>query len=105
MINIEISREPLRVVCSGHAGSGGESLVCCAVSALMYTLCEAAEEMDLDMSCEEADGYMELCFDDEGGKAGIIVSAAAAGLKSLARQYPGEIRIDAERISGPGEDE
>ena len=94
MIDIEITRNPMRIHCTGHAtgaGDPGENLVCCAVTTLIYTLDEALYAESINCTDEIEGGYADIILLPRPAKsqdAETIFRTICTGLKCLAEQYP-----------------
>lgn len=99
MIDISITKYPMRIVSKGHAtgaGEPGNNLICCSVSTMIYNGAEGASFLDINHSFETADGYADLTFNPRPARAydaEIVFKTIMAGLLSLAQQYPEYIRV------------
>lgn len=103
MIGITYEPERCRLTLRGHAGAGesGQDLICCAVSALTYTLAANVRRMqkrgwlarahirlspgDADISCVPGKGCREAVM----GR----MDAICMGFWMLSREYPDFVRF------------
>ena len=96
----------LEVTAKGHAtgaGSPGENLVCCAVSTLLYTCAEAAEELHVRNSSSFSDGFADVKLLPRNGRyeaAYALFTTIATGLCRLAEEYPEYITLRKENDDG-----
>lgn len=95
MITITYSeRSPMSIEAKGHAsgaGDPGKNLVCCAISTLMYTIMEAADELHIYAESKMDDGYAYIVLLPRGQRyeaANILYETIMTGLRHLAEQYP-----------------
>lgn len=85
-----------KVKICGHANySGGEDIVCAAVSVLFYSLIAAAQRdrkvSMLKSSEQKGNGYLSFRGGEESRGA---YKMALEGFSALARQYPSNININ-----------
>jgi uncharacterized protein len=88
----------VRITVTGHAGfaHAGEDIVCAAVSALVQTAangvsayCGAVAQVH-----DEPDGDYVLGVPGGGGaKAQAVLETTVAGLRAIARSYPGHVSL------------
>lgn len=85
----------LHISCKGHADfspQGQPDIVCAAVSALTFTLCNALARCD-GFECQIASGDVSLCCDKTQG-AHWILDTISLGFHGLMGQYPDHVYID-----------
>lgn len=85
---------------NGHAGyNPGNDVVCAAVSAIMWTLAGAVENLTDGgrkiIRCD--DGYMDVRYLPAGGRdietADVIFDAAHIGLLQIEKKHPAHVRV------------
>jgi len=80
----------------GHAGAGkpGEDIVCAGISTLGFTLVAAADEFNMHLYLNEADGVMDVrCYPSEETeeRCRTVFDTLALGYELLAAKYPDNI--------------
>ena len=98
MIEITYHKERHEITAKGHAGYApeGQDIVCAAVTALMTTLTQFAENSDAaDIRLEPGDIYVRCRprarYD---GPVALVTSAIAGGLWGIAQRYPEYVRFE-----------
>ena len=94
MIEIEMNKYPMSLKANAHAtgaGEQGENLVCCAVSTLVLTFCEAIMQAGISCIHDVEEGKAIIRVTPRPAKtyeADIIYQTVATGLSCLAEEYP-----------------
>ena len=86
----------------GHAGSApkGEDLVCAGISALGFTLLQAAgrEDFNTEIETNPDDGIMDVkCMPDgvlDRNNCAVMMEAIAGGLELMAGQFPDYVMFE-----------
>lgn len=93
MIKIEYSITSIKA--EGHTGQKGSSLLCCAVSVLMWGLVNAFQHEGINIDYEANSGYQKVTYKgqrkDEGRR---LFNAYANNLRSLANEFPDDISFE-----------
>ena len=98
MTRVCFSDSPPGVVAVGHAdyGKKGEDIVCASLSTLMFTLPAALKRCHIPMRFVSGDGYFmarALPAPSQRKSAETVFATVRAMVEILARQYPGNIRV------------
>lgn len=112
MTFIYMNWEDMTLAATGHAGAGkkGEDIVCAGISALLCALVNTLEDakkrgrirMELKLD-EENGGDMRIHVEPTIGFAGVIndyFRIIMIGLKGIADQYPGNVKVGEVWTSG-----
>ena len=92
MITITYSKN--KIVAEGHTGQKGTSLLCCAVSVLMWGLVDALIREGYVPDVEADDGYQSTSYDgNDDGTVERLFKAYAGNLSSLSEIHPKEINF------------
>ena len=83
--------------CSGHAGQApeGENIVCAAISVLTTTCANALETVaGLKVDAEAESGRMRVRIAPHSGEtAQVLFRFMLQGLRDIAAEYPGSLRL------------
>lgn len=103
MIRVKIRNENghYSAVSDGHAGwCAGNDIVCAAVSAIMFTLMGAIENLSMAGLRENgiADGHIDISCkpksDEDRFVASVLFNAAIIGILQLQEEYPDYVRLE-----------
>ena len=98
MTRVRYYPDEFHIHVEGHAGAGkpGEDIVCAGISTLGFTLIAAADDYNMELFLNEADGVMDVrCSPSEETKeqCRTVFDTLAQGYELLAAKYPDNIKM------------